>query len=75
MYCTWLICSQAEEAIQEALKNATDNPHTHFLAFKLALVQEDTDKGTVVEWTIQTFVCVTIRDLLSKKTNGFCFLL
>ena len=41
------MCSQAEEAIQEALRNATDNPHTHFLAFKLALVQEDTDKGTV----------------------------
>ena len=39
------MCSQAEEAIQVALKSTTDNPHTHFLAFKLALVQGDTDKG------------------------------
>ncbi|XP_065900506.1 testis-expressed protein 11-like [Dysidea avara] len=36
---------KAEEAIQVALKSTTDNPHTHFLAFKLALVQGDTDKA------------------------------
>jgi len=42
------ICFQAGEAIHEALKSTTNNPHTHFLAFKLALVQGDTDKGILL---------------------------